>query len=154
MSDDPDEQYRILQRIREEQEKKDLELALKASQAEIGIPSVAGSMPSSSYSTPYTNSPLLDIQDGAVGPHTSRDFLISQQKAMDEYKRNRAPAASHAKDDERRRQLLERGTIETQEAISSGRAHIVKCRKCGARLQAPVSYSLVFCPKCETVSPA
>jgi hypothetical protein len=151
----PDEQYRILQQIREEQERKDLELALKVSQSE---QSGAGMTPSDSgfgIEVPGRSS-ALDTH------HTARDFLISQQKAMEEYERNRAAAASSSSANRNERQaydgqrhrLLERGTQETQEAIASGRAHIVKCRNCGAKLQAPVSYSLVYCPRCQTVSPA
>lgn len=55
----------------------------------------------------------------------------------------------------RRRSLLEtRGASETRQAISNGNSHVVKCKGCSGRLQTPVHYSLVFCPKCKTVSPA
>lgn len=49
--------------------------------------------------------------------------------------------------------LLLRGHYETREAIANGKAHVVQCRGCLGRLHAPMSYSLVFCPKCKTVSP-
>ena len=55
----------------------------------------------------------------------------------------------------RRRSLLEtRGATETRDAISKGNTHAVRCQGCKGRLTAPVHYSLVFCPKCQTVSPA
>ena len=109
------------------------------------------------------------------------NYLYSQQKAMEDWAR---PGFLHDKDavassassqtktettrprtqrensmnsidsDGRRRELLERGTSETKIAIQAGQAHIVTYRGCGGRLQAPVSYSLVFCPKCQTISPS
>jgi len=55
----------------------------------------------------------------------------------------------------RRRSLLEmRGASETRKSISNGNSRVVKCKGCKGRLQAPVHYSLVFCPKCQTISPA
>lgn len=54
----------------------------------------------------------------------------------------------------RRSQLETRGASETRQAISNGNSHVVKCKGCSGRLQAPVYYSLVFCPQCQTVSPA
>jgi hypothetical protein len=50
--------------------------------------------------------------------------------------------------------LLQRGSYETQQAIRRGEAHVVQCQGCGGRLQAPISYALVYCPECHTVSPA
>jgi hypothetical protein len=105
------------------------------------------------------------------------EFMISQFKAMEEYQRNNKTYCSPTKptSDEnnfrsskdiatistpsprqrRRRTRLEtRGALETRQAISSGSSHVVKCKGCNGRLQAPLYYSLVFCPKCETVSPA
>lgn len=145
----PDEQFRILEQIREEQEQKELELALKESQEEPALPAI-------------------NMKEQA------QDFLTSQHKAMEEWSKNTAKAGGGDQDDDdrkqpavatgtslasqdstdRRRELVERGTAETQEAITSGQAHIVTCRGCKGRLQAPVSYSLVFCPKCQTISPA
>lgn len=49
--------------------------------------------------------------------------------------------------------LEARGTTETREAISNGNSQVVKCKGCQGRLKAPVNYSLVFCPKCQTISP-
>lgn len=142
---DQDEQMRILEKIRQEQEQKELELAIQASQA----------------------------WGPKVPQQKSSDFLTSQRQAMNEYTRHnaeaygQAPAAastrpvsqrqgSHRSYDSagRRQELLERGTSETKLAIQSGKAQIVVCRGCGGRLQAPASYSLVFCPKCQTISPA
>jgi hypothetical protein len=65
------------------------------------------------------------------------------------------PSSSGERRQRRRRSLLEtRGVTETRQAISNGNSRIVKCKGCKGRLQAPVYYSLVFCPKCQTVSPA
>jgi hypothetical protein len=50
--------------------------------------------------------------------------------------------------------LLQQGNMETREAIADGRAHVVQCLGCLGRLHAPMSYALVYCPKCHTVSPA
>lgn len=50
-------------------------------------------------------------------------------------------------------ELLHRGSLETQNAIANGRAHVVQCQGCFGRLHAPMSYALVYCPKCHTVSP-
>jgi hypothetical protein len=49
--------------------------------------------------------------------------------------------------------LLQRGNQETRSAIASGRAHVVMCQGCDSRLHAPMNYSLVFCPTCNTISP-
>jgi len=127
-----DAQMRILEQIRDEQEQKELELALKASQQQ--------------------------DEDGLRRGKTISNFLLSQQQAMQEWSRNNTTQSETeiARQDSagRRRELLERGTQETQEAILSGKAQIVKCRGCNGRLQAPASYSLVYCPKCQTISPA
>lgn len=50
-------------------------------------------------------------------------------------------------------ELLLRGNQETQVAIATGRAHVVVCQGCRSHLHAPRSYSLVFCPTCNTISP-
>lgn len=49
--------------------------------------------------------------------------------------------------------LFQQGHVETRNAIDQGMSHVVQCRGCGSRLHAPMSYSLVFCPNCHTVSP-
>lgn len=49
--------------------------------------------------------------------------------------------------------LLQRGHMETRVAIDEGRSHVVLCQGCNSRLHAPMSYALVFCPSCHTVSP-
>ena len=148
----PEEQFRILEQIREEKERKELELALKVSKEQ---------NPSSENTEEFK----------------ARDFLLSQQIAMEEWSKTKKNGLSNGGRDAaswnqsapipppnrrqtsqdsatRRRELVERGTAETQQAIASGLAHIVTCRGCQGRLQAPVSYSLVFCPKCQTISPA
>ena len=136
------EQMRILQQIREEQEQKELELALKVSQQQ-----------------------ETAAASGGVGSRAG-DFLLSQQEAMKEWSNRNIssapgqlpqrplPGVSRKDSIGRRQELLERGTEETKDAIHSGQSQIVKCRGCGGRLQAPLSYSLVFCPKCQTISPA
>ena len=153
-ADNPDEQFRILEKIRAEREKRELEMALKASERESKTSS----------------------QPGAVAMHHPANYLYSQEKAMEGWARpgftrnqnqanhnnptkqrprtQRENSLSSIDSEGRRRELLERGTSETQEAIRSGQAHVVICRGCGGRLQAPLSYSLVFCPKCQTISPA
>ena len=55
--------------------------------------------------------------------------------------------------DPKRDHLIERGTRETHAAIAAGQAQYVTCQGCGGRLHAPVSYSLVFCPRCSTITP-
>lgn len=49
--------------------------------------------------------------------------------------------------------LVRRGAAETARAVQVGRAHIVQCQNCQARLQAPIQYALVYCPSCGMVSP-
>eukprot|EP00521_Asterionellopsis_glacialis_P006815 CAMPEP_0195283510 /NCGR_PEP_ID=MMETSP0707-20130614/2035_1 /TAXON_ID=33640 /ORGANISM="Asterionellopsis glacialis, Strain CCMP134" /LENGTH=601 /DNA_ID=CAMNT_0040342691 /DNA_START=104 /DNA_END=1909 /DNA_ORIENTATION=+ len=49
--------------------------------------------------------------------------------------------------------VLQRGHLETKQAISRGESHIVRCKGCSARLHAPVGYSLIYCPTCHAVSP-
>jgi hypothetical protein len=136
----PDEQFKILEQIREEQEKKELELALQVSQQEDGR---------------------------STSSSSDQDFMINQQSAMDGWSGGSAngangnlkapppPTTSVSRQDsnERRRELVERGTAETQRAISTGQAHIVTCQGCKGRLQAPISYSLVYCPRCQIISP-
>mmetsp|Transcript_15410 Transcript_15410/g.37949 ORF Transcript_15410/g.37949 Transcript_15410/m.37949 type:complete len:861 (+) Transcript_15410:346-2928(+) len=92
---------------------------------------------------------------------TDGDFVLQQQRAMEQFaaqKNQPAGGAASAKppplDHERgRNSLVQRGTAETHVAISNGKAHIVTCVGCQANLQAPIAYSLVFCPNCQTVSP-
>lgn len=197
---EPDEQYRILQEILEEQERKELELALRASQedasastvdaaknlaAAFEVSAVAASAAAAAASLDYPSSfPHSSSADNLIGVDrqgSALDFLKSQQLAMEEYQRSRsltapthsassstnsvnsatrqvAPGSGQDKvpsaSSGQRHHILERGIKETQEAISSGQARIVQCRGCNGRLQAPMSYSLVFCPKCETISPA
>ena len=117
----PEDQQRLLEQIRADKERKELEAALEASRNE-------------AYRTTRNSG------NGA-------DFFLNQQRAMEQLANQRNPHAS------RREELIQRGTSETQEAISSGQAHIVICRGCTGRLQAPKSYSLVYCPRCQTITP-
>ena len=134
---DPKDQKRLLEQIRLEQERKELELALEASRKEI------------------------QVNKNAV--NSSKNFFRNQQRAMEELTRQNNRTSSNSQRNQspatiahemRREQLIQRGTSETQKAISSGKAQVVICRGCHGRLQAPKSYSLVFCPKCQTISPA
>ena len=47
-----------------------------------------------------------------------------------------------------RRQIVQKGQEETANAIRTGQSHVVLCRGCNARLQAPIQYALVYCPSC------
>ncbi len=97
---------------------------------------------------------------------SDQEFLASQFRAMEECQRNNTSTSSSSttnatatssrkqKTQRRRSQLETRGATETRQAISNGDSHVVKCNGCNRRLQAPLHYSLVFCPKCQTVSPA
>ena len=76
-------------------------------------------------------------------------FLCSRTTAT-----STPPSSGEARQTRGRSRLEIRGATETRKAISNGSSHVVKCKGCRGRLQAPVYYSLVFCPKCQTVSPA
>jgi len=65
-----------------------------------------------------------------------------------------SPSGGRGRTGRPRSMLEKRGATETRQAISNGDSHVVKCKGCNGRLQAPLHYSLVFCPKCQTVSPA
>lgn len=84
----------------------------------------------------YTPNPSATTRPAAPAPR-ARSFTASSNKKNGQ------------QDDE----LVHRGSLETQEAIANGRAHVVQCRGCSGRLHAPMSYSLVYCPQCHTVSP-
>ena len=71
-----------------------------------------------------------------------------------------AAATRHQHDNSQQQQqqqqqhdLVRMGLLETQRAVQEGYAHIVECQGCGGRLQAPVHYSLVYCPACGVISP-
>jgi hypothetical protein len=151
-SADAEKQLRILQQIREEEEKRHLEMALKASK-------------STDDSIDADLDADLKLALEASRNEASDDYVLSQQKAMELFSARKGSASSTASSPERpnnpppldhdrsKAALLQRGTAETHRAISTGQVQVVTCRGCNGRLQAPLSYSLVFCPKCQTVSP-
>jgi ribosomal protein L37AE/L43A len=89
----------------------------------------------------------------AATPNNRQD--VPYRVSMDHYTSPNHSHSNHtstsrnsSKDD-----LLQRGSYETQQAIRRGQAHVVQCQGCRGRLQAPISYALVYCPECHTVSP-
>ncbi len=80
----------------------------------------------------------------------------SSNSCQNHFQSGSLPLRSGGKGQTRRRRsmLEERGATETRQAISNGDSHVVKCKGCNGRLKAPMHYSLVFCPNCQTVSPA
>jgi hypothetical protein len=56
-------------------------------------------------------------------------------------------------DEDRRLALVRRGQQETAEAVRANQAHVVECRGCRSRMQAPIHYALVYCTQCGVVSP-
>jgi hypothetical protein len=156
-SADAEKQLRILQQIREEEEKRQIEMALKASKS---------TDDSIDADLDAELKLALEVSRNEAQQRSSSDeFVLSQQKAMEEFSARRSSASSAASSPERpnnsppldhdrsKAALLQRGTAETHRAISTGQVQVVTCRGCNGRLQAPLSYSLVFCPKCQTISP-
>ncbi|VEU35618.1 unnamed protein product [Pseudo-nitzschia multistriata] len=87
-------------------------------------------------------------------PGTPRSFSASALPRED-HSASSPSLSGVRKRQPRRPSLLEtRGTTETRHAISNSSSRIVRCKGCQRRLQAPVHYALVFCPKCRTISPA
>ena len=138
------EQLRILDKIREEQEKRELEMALKVSEQESKRSGAA------THRCSWPNQPSDEVNP-SLTTTTRPDVEDSSQQL-------RLPAAlpssisSRDSSDSRRQELLERGASEIVQAIETGRAHWVICDGCGSRLQAPVSYPLVLCPRCDRIS--
>jgi len=133
------------ERMRQE-EQRQLEMALKASEEAIKSSHPESQVDEDLRLALKASRDELDIAN-------DEEFMREQQRAMEQFaaqqKKKKAPL-----DHERgRNSLMQRGTAETQRAIAAGQAHIVTCRGCGAKLQAPIAYSLVFCPNCQTVSP-
>ena len=129
----------------------DLLLALKLSVEESGLDRRA----------PTNLDELIAFEMSQDSRQHMTDF-VAAAGAMDNSNSNSSPRPPHKPpnlvnsiDSEgRRQQLLERGTSETKSTIESRQAHVVTCLGCGGRLQAPMSYSLVYCPRCHTISPA
>lgn len=161
-------QLKIMQAIRKEAERREIEKALQDSGTGLSPDfdsGIFGAIPR----PPGTTAP----------PQV--DFLLSQQLAMEEWqqvprspvRRSRSLAGRrehphhvsfehympHSSDESEPRSsleedsLLQQGNRETREAIANGMAHVVQCRGCLGRLHAPMSYALVYCPKCHYVSP-
>ena len=174
------EQMKILEKIREEADRKQLEVALRESGVSLG----------------GTAEYVQRRPARQPNAETERvDFLLSQQIAMEEWRQIPRPPMRRTSSDRplsevpyrvsmdhytphslengrptpsshrsisytapeykqgSENPLLQRGSLETQEAIANGRAHVVQCQGCLGRLHAPMSYALVYCPKCHTVSP-
>jgi hypothetical protein len=82
--------------------------------------------------------------------NTNNDsFLNSRSSSAGSHRQHNVGDESHLQQQD----MVRRGLVETQRAVQEGRAHVVQCQGCGERLQAPVSYSLVYCPTCGVISP-
>eukprot|EP00980_Cylindrotheca_fusiformis_P020080 scaffold7161_cov133-Cylindrotheca_fusiformis.AAC.3 len=137
-SEDAEKQLRILQQIREEEERRQLEIALKASKS------------SSDDDLDADLRLALEVsRKEAQQERSSNDVLRSQQMAMEQFSSKRS-----LDPDRMKAELIQRGTPETHKAISRGQVKIVTCRGCNEQLQTPLSYALVFCTNCQTISPA
>jgi hypothetical protein len=102
----------------------------------------------------------------ASGP-TRPAWELSQQEALEEIQRHQHQREQSTRLHAREQplvpmiplipaaelDLVRRGATETARAVEGGRAHIVQCQNCRARLQAPIQYALVYCPNCGMVSP-
>jgi hypothetical protein len=156
---DKEKQLRILEEIQEAEEKRLFELALKASQGT--ATNDDDELRMALEASRHAIQPAIrnTVNSAKKRPN---DFLKCQKRAMEEFSKRksltledkksppRPPPLDH---DRSRGLLLQRGTAETNLAINSGEAQIITCRGCKVRLQAPKTYSLVFCPKCQTISP-
>lgn len=152
-NNNPEEQLRILQKIREEQEQRQLEMALKASERERMQPGGKTMNHLPATTSNYLQSQQRAMEDWNQRPGGSTAASMFQNGVRSSH-HQRQNSISSIDSEGRRQQLLERGTSETKHAIRSGQAHVVTCLGCSGRLQAPISYSLVYCPKCHTISPA
>jgi predicted RNA-binding Zn-ribbon protein involved in translation (DUF1610 family) len=76
---------------------------------------------------------------------TNNSYLNSRSSSHHSHQQNH--------NDDQQQDMVRRGLVETQRAVQEGRAHVVQCQGCGERLQAPVHYSLVYCPTCGVISP-
>jgi ribosomal protein L37AE/L43A len=134
----------------------------QASSQRHGLPSSTGSF----RHRPAGNG----LATNGIEPGTSMyrpDWELSQQEALREFQQHKyqreqphpfqaaiqqsaptIPTSPAAQLD-----LVRRGAAETARAVQVGRAHIVQCQNCQARLQAPIQYALVYCPSCGVVSP-
>jgi len=137
------EQQRILEKIRQEREAEQLQMALRLSEQESF---------SIDLHRDWGPRPFHEIPATMAAP--ASDWEQSQQMALSEYQPHHSePRQERAEDDVQRQEMLRRGQEETERAIRSGQAHVVQCQGCRGRLQAPVHYSLVYCPTCGVVSP-
>jgi len=152
-------QEALLRRIREENERKQMEWAMKESQRETPqVPRITDV----TWDSPRTPSPSkIDTSrlDWEATQRAALEEYARQQKRLYEQQRKRDNANTTGVEDLSSRsppgkeQLLQQGKEETAMAILLGKAVTVKCQCCDRRLQAPAHYSLVYCPKCGTVSP-
>ena len=162
-----EEQYRILENIRREEERKQLEWAMEekpSQQLEWAMeekPSQTGQQrPRQGGFT----EPQYTACQQELGRGHPNDWQESQRNALSEYattyrRQERQYRSStnipdieesqpQSQQELQRRQIVERGQEETADAIRTGQSHVVLCRGCNSRLQAPVQYSLVYCPAC------
>jgi hypothetical protein len=49
--------------------------------------------------------------------------------------------------------IVQQGARETRQAVDQGISQMVKCQNCHRTLQVAITYKLVYCPVCRTVSP-
>jgi hypothetical protein len=165
-ADEIAKQESILRDIREAQEREQLEWALRES----------SSLSANHY--PLTN----DSSKSTTVP-VSDDWQARQRAAFEEFERKQREAMAQPRQQPQQQQqnhhqqidstsssiifdchsttgsvlsvdsALVRGRQETEEAIRTGQAHVVRCHGCSSRLRAPTQYNLVYCPRCGHVSP-
>jgi hypothetical protein len=176
-------QLEILRAIREDRERKELEKALQGSGSTGLDFYTAPDPPGTTFPPPevdYLLSQQLALQEWQGDPrapiarsrspvppvrqHQSHVQPIHRRSqstgnphgphriSFEHYTPHSSDEAEHHPNAEEDR-LLQQGNMETREAIAEGRAHVVQCMGCLGRLHAPMSYALVFCPKCHHVSP-
>jgi hypothetical protein len=134
----PYEQLRILDKIREEQEQRELEMVLKVSEQE------------SQRSSAITRNQHWPDHAHA-GVHQSSHLRHNKTEPSSMSRRGAPPqniirenSISSMDSEGRRQELLQRGASEIVQAIEAGKTHWVNCGGCGALLQAPISYPLVL----------
>jgi predicted RNA-binding Zn-ribbon protein involved in translation (DUF1610 family) len=152
------QQQKILREIQEAKERQQLEWALQES--ERARSAHAPPRAAAAYGNERSNGALPDWEASQLialeeierqqrqllqGKTTGTTTTNSPQRPS-----SRPPVHTSSPE---RDSLVRRGQSETAQAVRSGQAHIVRCKGCAGRLQAPIHYSLVYCPKCGHVSP-
>jgi len=163
-------QEALLRKIMEENERKQIEWAMKESQRTAvekqrrsrelprvpGITDVAWDSPRSPNSRRNNDASDLDweaTQRSALEEYARQQKDLNGQKQSMRNTNTTGQTDLPSRSPPRKEELLKRGKEETAKAIQSGQAVLVKCQCCDRRLRAPVHYSLVYCPKCGNVSP-